>query len=211
MPHRIAICIEDLETGAPRYTQCVALPPGEPGLSLDGSGAIRWGASDRGPCCALEAASDGRLVLRREAGAPSVQVHRGGRVLEVPADQPVVVLHEDLLQLGGRRLRVHVHGVAPEVVPPTPLPPEEAGGRVVRAAATALALGAAAGLGVTVAAGGTSEAGISSPPPVEVRARPPKIARPRPDAGPPKKTPPKPSKKRPKRPPKKAPEKKPAK
>ena len=74
------------------------------------------------------------------------------------------------MQLAGRRLRIHVHGEAPAVHPPRPLEPlppsqpaERSLGYAARAAAAALALGAAVGI-----------TGCKTS--VEVRDQPPKVA-----------------------------------
>ncbi len=162
MPKPIAICIEDLDAQreADRYLRCVAVGGGEAGLSVDAGGAVLWrhaaGAFD------LVVSLDERLVLLRpEGGAPST-VTRGERSLEVPCGKPVMVLDQDRVDVGGRRLLLHVHGEAPEVHAPAPLEQEQDSGAVAnlaRAAATALALSAAVGA-----------AGCKT---VEVRERPP--------------------------------------
>lgn len=86
-------------------------------------------------------------MLLRDEEAPEVVLRRGGRSLVVPAGKPVVMLDQDRLELGGRQLRVHVHGQIQHSYEPTPLVREEqplsgTGGRV---AAAALALGTAVG------------------------------------------------------------------
>ena len=164
MPKPIAVCLEDLDAAreADRYLRCVAVDGGEAGLSVDAGGAVLWrheaGAFD------LVVSQDERLVLLRpEGGAPST-VSRDGRSLEVPCGKPVVLLDQDRVDVGGRRLRLHVHGEAPDVHAPAPLEPEQDSGAVAnlaRAAATALALGAAVGA-----------AGCKS---LEVRDRPPTV------------------------------------
>jgi hypothetical protein len=86
----------------------------------------------------------------------------------------VILLDQDLLRVNGRRLRVHVHGETDIVYEPERLT-RSALARMARAAATAMALGAAVG------AGSASEAnplavGMEvdrSSAPIEVRRRPP--------------------------------------
>jgi hypothetical protein len=63
----------------------------------------------------------------------------------VPHGKPVVLLDQDRFHVGSRRFRLHVHGTAPAVRPPSPLSsaPRPASS-LPRAAAAAVALGAAA-------------------------------------------------------------------
>ena len=172
MPAPLEICLEDLDRSPEdeRYLRCVALPGGEPGLALDRDGAIRWMPARGAAAHGLWISADDQLVLQRDAAAGPVTVERGGRSLAAPAGNPVVLLHGDQLWINGRRLQVHVHGVAHEVRAPEPLG-ARALARIARAAAAALALGA------TVAAGGPASAqpGDAAPAaaPIEVRARPP--------------------------------------
>ncbi|MBI5499170.1 MAG: hypothetical protein HY907_02935 [Deltaproteobacteria bacterium] len=144
MPKPLAICLEDLTPGAtPRYLRCVAISGRDPGLRLDGAGAALW-KSDDGASCELWVSADERLILYRRADGAAVRVRRGGRSLDAPPAKPVVLLDQDRVEVGGRELRIHIHGAALRVHPPTPLP--ETGGRgLARAAATAAALGAALG------------------------------------------------------------------
>ena len=165
MPSPVAICIEDLDTDATPYLQCVAVAGADPGLVIDAEGEVHWQTGEPG-ACELWVSLDQRLMAFRPQGAPGAPVvlHRGGRSLEVPEGKPVVVLDQDRLDVGPRRLRVHVHGEAPSVHPPSLLQQERPSplGRVARAAATALALSAAVGA-----------SGCKS---VEVRHTPPKVA-----------------------------------
>ena len=166
MPRPLEICLEDLDLSPEddRYLRCVALPGGEPGLALDHAGVVRWmpdGPADVG----LWVSADDRLILLRAPGAAPLSVARRGRTLEAPADKPVVLVDQDLITIGGRRLRVHVHGEALEVSAPEPVR-GGALGRVVRAAVAAVALTAAAG-----------SAG-AAPPEIDVRETPPKPAPP---------------------------------
>ena len=178
MPKPIAICIEDLApaTESARYLRCVALGGTELGLSVDGQGAVLW--QHEAGAFSLVVSLDERLVLLRPVGAAPSTVSRGGRSLEVPCGKPVVLIDQDRVDVGGRRLRIHLHGEAPQVHAPAPLPaedPESAGtlSNLARAAATALALGAAVGA-----------AGCKG---LEVRERPPTVpAEVIPDKGAPK-------------------------
>ncbi len=163
MPKPLAICIEDLDAVTP-YVQCVAVAGADSGLTLDAQGELRWQDGETG-ACEVWVSLDERLMLFRPEGAPGgpVVLSRGGRTLELPEGKPVVTLDQDRVDIGGRRLRVHVHGEAPTVHAPNQLPQQRASlGRAARAAAAALALGAA------VTASGCKSA-------VEVRDTPPKV------------------------------------
>ncbi len=173
----MAICIEDLDDkpeGTP-FTSCTVLDGSRPGLTLGPGGELRW-ESDEAPALQLFVSLDERLVLIRPAGAGGVVMHRGSRSLEVPEGKPVVLLDQDCFDLAGRRFRIHVHGEAPAITPPTPVALEQEGdqgstlGSVARAAATALALGAAVG--------------ASACKTVEVREKPPVVAPAQVDKGP---------------------------
>jgi hypothetical protein len=174
MPKPLAICIEDLAVAAlgARYLACVVLPGGAPGLWLDGDGAVRWQGNDQGVACDLFVSLDEQLMLYRPQAGASVTVHRDGRSLDAPFERPVVLLDQDELEVGHRRLRVHVHGAASEVTAPRPYVGSNAGaggdaggalgsGVLARAAAAVLALG-------TALAGGGCKG-------IEVRERPPKV------------------------------------
>ena len=144
MPKPRAICLEDLGKGAsPRYLRCVAVSGREPGLRLDGTGTVLW-KSDDGASCELWVSADERLILYRRADGVAVRVRSGGRSLDVPAQKPVVLLDQDGVEVGGREFRIHVHGLAPRVHAPSPLP-DPTGRGVGRVAATAAALGAVLG------------------------------------------------------------------
>jgi hypothetical protein len=161
------ICLEDLSLAEDdeRYIRCVALPGGEPGLALDREGEVRWMPDERASH-GLWVSADDRLVLLRGEEAGPIRVERGGRSLDAPVDRPVILLDQDLLRVNGRRLLVHVHGATEVVFEPEPLT-RSALGRVARAAATALAIGAAVGVG-NVGEAHPADTGI------EVRLRPPK-------------------------------------
>jgi hypothetical protein len=177
MPQPLAICLEDLDgrTTSARYLRCVAVVGRQPGLRVDGQGTVLW-KSDEGAACELWVSGDDKLVLYRREGAPSVLVRREGRALEAPAGKPVVLLDQDRFEVAGKRLRVHVHGRAPAVVPPSPLP-ETSVSSFPKAAAAAVALGAVLG-----AADCKKEAEKITD--VEVRTTPPSIAEPTPDVMP---------------------------
>lgn len=161
-----AVCIEDLDASdEARFVSCVALPGGEPGLGLDGAGQARW-RRRFDLACELLISGDDRLVLLRDEEAPAVEVSRAGRSLQAPAGKPVVLLDGDRLNVGGRRLRVHLHGEVEHVYEPTPLTPEPSelspsGASRAAAAALAAVVGAAGCAG--------ADAGGSGPvlPPVE--------------------------------------------
>jgi hypothetical protein len=148
MPKPLAVCLEDLDAATPgeRYLRCVALAGRQPGLRVDGAGAVLW-RSDEAVACELWVSADDRLILYRPEGSAPVAVRRAGRVLEVPFAKPVVLLSQDEFQVGRRRLRVHVHGIAPTVTAPALLPaPERPAARSgPRNVAAAVALGAALG------------------------------------------------------------------
>ena len=166
MPKPLAICIEDLDATSRPYLQCVAVAGADAGLIIDPGGEVQWQTSEPG-ACELWVSLDQRLILFRPPGAPGepVLLRRGGRSLELPEGKPVVLLDQDRVDVGPRRLRVHVHGEAPAVHPPNLLPAQEPSslGRAARTAAAALALGVAVG-----AAGCKTS--------VEVRDSPPKVA-----------------------------------
>jgi len=167
----MGICIEDLaaQHGEPRYVRCVAIPGREPGLRLDTGGEVLW-KTDEDVACELWVSADDRLILYRPERAAAMTVSRAGRSLDVPYGKPVVLIDQDQIDVGARRLRVHVHGEAPAVSAPSVLAPEKgtlAG--LARAAAVAATIGAAA-----VAGGcGKKDADTKAKPPIEVRDQPP--------------------------------------
>jgi hypothetical protein len=212
MPKPLAICLEDLDATVPgtRYLRCVALSGAEAGLTVDGAGRVLW-RSDEAAACEIWVSLDDRLILFRREGGAAVVCRRGGRSLEAPAGKPVVLLDQDCVELAGKRLRIHIHGVVPNGSAPSFLPERAAGGRVVRAAATAVAIGAAIGGAACKKADQraespdagpvTAEAAVPTTPPlpaadagtgdilIEVRTAPPSVQlvepvpRPEPDAG----------------------------
>jgi hypothetical protein len=117
----ISLCLESL--GAPaaeaRFLSCVALATGAPGLGLASDGSVCWQRADA--AAAIEVAGDGRLMLRRIAASGPFAHVRAGRTHEPGAGTSTVLLDGDELELGGRRLRVHVHGAATSASPPFPV------------------------------------------------------------------------------------------
>lgn len=191
-PRAQALCLEDLDarSEARRFLCCVAVPGRQPGLGLDRQGAPRWRAE--GPlACELWVTGDRCLALYRREGAPEVVVSRLGRELAVPTEKPVILRHEDVVHVGARRLRVHLHGETDQVAEPSFYPVEEGGlGGRVRAAAAALAIGAAALSGAAGCKDDASASGKKPAPRIEVRTRPPDVSppqrprpKPKPDAG----------------------------
>ncbi len=145
----LAICIEDLDaqSGVAKYTRCVALPGRQPGLRLDEAGRVLWQRDD-GVSCELWVSADERLILYRPEGGTRVTLHRAGRSLDVPCGKPVVIIDQDQIDVGRRRLRVHVHGEAPSVAAPSALPSRlRPFDRVTQTAATAAVIGAVAAAG----------------------------------------------------------------
>jgi len=167
MPNPLAICIEDLEArpGEPRYVRCVAIPGRQPGLRLDTGGEVLW-KTDDDVACELWVSADDRLILYRPEGADAVTVSRAGRSLDVPFGKPVVLIDQDGIAVGGRQLRVHVHGEAPAVSAPSVLAPQQGAlSGLARAAAVAATISAAA------VAGGCGDK-------IDVRDQPPAVAAP---------------------------------
>jgi hypothetical protein len=183
-PKPLALCLEDLAapTESTRFLTCVALPGGEPGLTVASTGAVRWGTTLDADC-ELWVSLDDRLILYRRVGAGPVGVTRGPRTLDAPLEKPVVLVDQDEIEVAGRRLRVHVHGAAEVVQPPAYLVPERdaaASRPLSAAAAAAIALGTA----VAGAACTATEAAPGNPSqePIEVRVRPPQVPAPMRDA-----------------------------
>ena len=171
MNEPLSICIEDVDTDDPneRYLRCVAVLGREPGLRISDGGEVLW-QRDEGAACELWTSADGRLALYRLEQGGRVVVSRAGRSLEAPASKPVMLLHGDELEVGGRRLRVHVHGRTAQALAPEPVVMER-NRRAYRAAATAVIVGATLVSGMAAAQQGSQ--------PLEVREHPP--APPRPD------------------------------
>ncbi len=173
-PLPLSICLEDLDAAADdeRYLRCVALPgDDQAGLTLDADGKARW-MPDGPEAYELWVSADGRLALYRNTGAPPLLVRRAGRSVEPPAQKPVMLLDQDLLQVAGRRLRVHVHGEADEIHEPRFLSARSLA-RMARAAAAALALSTAVGA-AGEAQGAPSPGTRGGQQDIEVRLHPPK-------------------------------------
>jgi hypothetical protein len=169
MPKPIAVCIEDFSADLekPGFTSCVAVSGREPGLRVDGRGTVLW-KSDEGVACELWVSADERLILFRPEGAPPVTVRRAGRSLDVPFGKPVLVIDQDEVDVGGRNLRLHVHGQTDTVAKPAEIVPKRSRvGRVGRAAAAAV-------LGSVFALGGCAGDDAAKPP-VEIRDQPPEV------------------------------------
>jgi len=159
MPLPRAICIEDLSSGeGDRFLRCVALPGRQPGLRVSTQGAVLWKSGDD-IACELWVSGDDRLILYRPTGAAPVRVERRKRSLDVPFDKPVVLLDQDVVQVGDRVLRVHMHGAATTVRAPSPLP--------VRKPSTASRVAAVVALGAAVAGCNKNQ--------IEVRDMPPAV------------------------------------
>jgi len=143
MPEPIALCIEylDAREREDRYMRCVALPGYDVALGLDERGETVWRDPDR-IACELWVSADDQLIIVRREGGPETVVYRAGRSLSLPADKPVVLIDCDRVDVGARRLRVHVHGVAGAVHEPAPL--EERTTRPLAAIAAAVAISASA-------------------------------------------------------------------
>ena len=174
MPKPLSICLEFTDSGTSRsgparFVRCVALAGGEPGLSVNAEGETLWMVP--GGAFELWISGDERLILFRLEGAPGITVHRGGRSVDVPIRQPVVLLDQDEISWDGRCVRVHVHGEAREVHAPQPLL------EILKAAGLVAALGT--GL---LAQGGAAPSGDKQPQQIEIRNRPPIMMPPRPKA-----------------------------
>ena len=133
--------------------------------------------------CELWVSQDQRLILYRPDGA-AVVVRRAGRALDVPFGKPVVLLDKDGVEVGTKRLRVHVHGEAPAIAAPSFLPAPE------RIESRGGLRGAAAAVAISAAIGGAAL--------FEVRCHPPSPVEPTPlpdetDAGAPRRRTPAPS------------------
>ena len=180
MSKPLAICIEDLDAQSEtKYVRCVALAGRQPGLRLDRAGSVLW-QSDDGVACELWVSADERLILYRPAGATRVILHRAGRSLDVPCGKPVVVIDKDRLDVGARRLRIHVHGEAPLVAAPSPLPAMRSPlGRLAQAATAAAVIGAVVTTGGCIEVRETPPtAAVTPSPTIEVRETPPVVVMP---------------------------------
>ena len=170
MVRSLAICIEDLDaqTEASKYLRCVAVPGRQPGLRLDEAGRVLWQADDV-LSCELWVSADDRLILYRQESMTPAILRRGGRSLDVPFGKPVVVLDQDLIEIGPRLLRVHIHGEATSVAAPSPLlPRSRLGRRLAQTVAAAAILTTVATTGGCIG-GDTSTSTPTPAPTIEVR------------------------------------------
>lgn len=118
----LAICIEDLDSpSATKYIRCVALPGRQPGLRVDRAGRILW-QDDAAVACELWVSADERLMLYRPADMDPITLHRAGRSLSVPFTKPVVVIDQDQIDVGVHHFKIHLHGKAQAIAPPSALP-----------------------------------------------------------------------------------------
>lgn len=173
MNELLSVCIEHVDSDGERFVRCVAMPGRVPGLRLDARGRDLW-RSEAGAVCELWRSADGRLVLWRLEGSQPVVVSRAGRSLAVPAAKPVMLLDKDELAIGGRKLRLHLHGTTHVEAAPQPLAVERRR-PVFRTAASAVVIGA------TLVAGAASAQ--PEPGPIEVREHPPEPYDPDPPPG----------------------------
>jgi hypothetical protein len=161
-PQPIELCLEELgppEVATP-FVRCVALPSRGPGLALGHDGAVRWQSAEP-LACQFAVTEEGELVMWRPADAPDVLVVRAGRSLRAPLGKPVLLLDEDELELAGRRVRVHVHGITSSVHAPVRLG--------LRQQVAAVALSGAVGLGA-MALGCRSQDAPPGPQPIVTSA-----------------------------------------
>jgi hypothetical protein len=192
MPIPIAVCIEDFSTDLekPGFVSCVAVSGREPGLRLDSGGTVLW-KSDEGVACELWVSADERLILFRPEGAPPVTVRRAGRSLDVPFGKPVVVIDQDEVDVGGRNLRLHVHGQTGSIHEPEEIVPRKSRLGGIGRVAAAVALGTALTTGALIEVrcsppeieepeeegkGGGSTQDEEAKPPIDVRDQPPLVA-----------------------------------
>jgi hypothetical protein len=173
MPSHIEVCLEELDAHPEEecFVRCVAVAGGQPGLALDREGLVRWMPDDEDRCHGLWVSQDGRLMLHGSESTAAAVVERGHRSQEAPVGKPVVLIDQDILLLGGKRLLVHLHGETEELYEPERLT-RSAMRRFFEAAAVAARLT----LGGTALAAGSAQSptvGLQEPPSIEVRLRPP--------------------------------------
>ncbi len=125
MTQPLSICLETFDHTrpgmSPRITNCVAMPAGQPGLSITSLGQITW-QSRYAVACDLNVAHDGRLVIHRYPDTPPMTLRRGGRTHEIAPQMVTVVLPLDEIEIGQCFIRVQIHGEVGEVTPPEELP-----------------------------------------------------------------------------------------
>ncbi|MDX9719518.1 MAG: hypothetical protein RBU37_02135 [Myxococcota bacterium] len=187
MPKPIAICIEDLDAAAStRFLCCVAIAGRLDGLGLDSQAQVVWAPASEGqaPQIAVElwVSGDEKLMLYRREAAPQLWLRRGQRSLDVPAEKPVVLLDKDVVELGAKRLCIHVHGKAPAVSAPYfyKAEPVKRSSRLGQAAMAAAALGlGATALGCQPSSNSPApvkDEEVKAQAPIEVRPEPPSVA-----------------------------------
>jgi hypothetical protein len=141
-PKPIELCLERVGSASDeRYVRCTAQVGRELGLALGVDGRILW-CEQSGVGCEIWVSADQRLMAYALAGQAPTTLYRGGRVLDLPSQHPVVLRHHDELELAGTRFRVHVHGVTDHVHAPAIV---HTLARAAAAATLALAVGGAAG------------------------------------------------------------------
>lgn len=170
------ICLEELEPntaeevrGEEPFIRCVAMPGGDPGLSLDRGGQVRW-MPEEPAVYGLWTSEDHRLVLLRGQNTQPITVERDGRSLEAPEGKPVILLDRDVLHLDGKSYRVYFHGETEAIYEPERLSRSALGKVVGAAAAASMALGGLMGAPATAGADKPEAKDI------EVRLQPPKPA-----------------------------------
>jgi len=116
-----ALCLEalfDVPEGA-RYRACTARVGTGEGLALGPAAEVFW--LEAGGVCELVVTGDDRLAALRMPGAPRIEVERAGRLTEVPEKSPTILLDQDVIAVGPRRFRVHLHGDAEAESAPVPV------------------------------------------------------------------------------------------
>jgi hypothetical protein len=155
----------------------VAVGGRQVGLGVSSRGEIVW-KSPRPEVRDLGVSGDDRLVLYRpEQGKPLV-VTRAGRSIDAPAGKTVVLRGGDHLRIGGRHVRVHVHGHTNDAHASAPLGEASWEPAAKRLAAVVALTAAAAGCRSRCSSAGVSgerapEASVSS---IDVREAPPIVA-----------------------------------
>lgn len=115
----IALCLERVaSSSADRYVRCTAQIGRALGLALGMDGRILW-CEQAGIGCELWVSADQRLMAYCLPDTPPTVLYRAGRNFELPKQKPVVLRHQDELELAGTRFRVHVHGIVDRVHAPT--------------------------------------------------------------------------------------------
>lgn len=166
MSEPLAIYLEDLDASDSndRFLRCVVVGQRGQGLGCDLQGTPVW-QHDAALACELIVSTDVRLLLIRHAEQTEVVVRRAGRSIRAPVGKRVILVDQDQVEVGTKRMRIHVHGEATQVHRPTPFRPRHLGAVATVAAALALSAGAA---GCKKVAGWTDDGR-----PIDVRETPP--------------------------------------